>query len=79
MTGRQFKAVRRRLGLGVVQWGALLGYTGNATTISRTVRGYEGRGDDDIPGHIGRLAWLLNARGLAALPPEWLHDAGVLP
>ena len=76
MTGDEFRATRRRLGLSVVQWGLLLGYQGNLNTISKTVRGYEGRRAGDIPEHIGRLAWLLD-RGLDMLPNQWLRGAGI--
>jgi hypothetical protein len=78
MTGKKFQAIRRNRGLSVVQFGLLLGYQGNDATISRTVRGYEARGDrEDVPEHIGRLATMLDHHW-QSVPRDWLFQAGVL-
>lgn len=75
MTGREFQGIRRRNGLSIVQWGLLIGYQGNDRTINKQIRDYEGR--DAVPEHIGRLAYLLDARGVDWLPSEWLRGAGI--
>jgi hypothetical protein len=77
MTGKEFDAIRKRRGLSVVQFGLLLGYQGSTNTISRTVRGYQDRGDDLVPEHIGRLVALVD-RHWQSVPREWLFQAGVL-
>jgi hypothetical protein len=77
MTGKEFDAIRKRRGLSVVQLGLLLGYQGNTNTISRTVRGYQNRGDDPVPEHIGRLVALVDQHW-QSVPREWLFQAGVL-
>ena len=77
MTGHEFKAARKRMGLTVVQMGLLMGYDGNLNTISKTVRGYEARRSERVPGHIGRLVDLLVRTGLQALPLEWLAGAEI--
>jgi hypothetical protein len=77
MTGKEFDAIRKRRGLAVVQFGLLLGYQGSTITISRTVRGYQDRGDAPVPEHIGRLVTLLD-QNWQGVPREWLFEAGVL-
>lgn len=49
MTGNEFRALRKHLGLGVVAFGRWLGYQGNDNTVAKTVRGYEKRRSRDIP------------------------------
>jgi hypothetical protein len=75
MTGQQFREIRHKRGLTVVQLGLLLGYQGNLNTVSKTVRGYEGR--DAVPEHIGRLVTLID-QNWQSVPREWLFEAGVL-
>jgi hypothetical protein len=77
MTGNEFEETRRRRNLSVVQFGLLLGYQGNTNTISRTVRGYQDRGDDTVPEHIGRLVTMLD-QNWQSVPRDWLFQAGVL-
>jgi hypothetical protein len=77
VTGKEFEATRKRHNLSVVQFGLLLGYQGNTNTISRTVRGYQDRGDAPVPEHIGRLVTMLDQHW-QSVPRDWLFQAGVL-
>lgn len=68
MTGEEFKAIRDKLGLSVLQMGRTLGYEGNANTVSVQVRKFEG-GTRDIPPWIGRLVFMYGKHGV---PDEFL-------
>jgi hypothetical protein len=72
MTGAEFKANREEMGCTVGLLGLLLGYRGNLDTITKTVRGYEARGADDVPEHIGRLVYMLKTFGA---PEDWWSAA----
>lgn len=61
MTGEELKAARQRLGLGVVELGRKLGYTGKANSVSVTVRRYER--SDKIPDHIAATVRHLESVG----------------
>lgn len=60
MTSEEFAAIRKRTGLGVVDFGRALGYAGNMNTVSVLVRAYE-RGKKAVPPRIAEVA-----RGLPA-------------
>lgn len=47
MTGKEFRELRLRLRMGVVEFGRALGYVGRANTISVKVRRYERA--DEVP------------------------------
>ena len=63
MTGPEFTAIRKRLGLSTVEMGRALGYEGQDNTVSVTVRRYES-GQRDIPPWIARLAAMYGKHGL---------------
>lgn len=65
MTGRQFAAIRQRLGLSLYDFGRALGYDGNRNTIQVAVKRYEA-GGRDIPPWIGRLATMFDRHGVPA-------------
>lgn len=67
MTGEEFKAIRRELGLSAKAFGAALGYTGVKNTISVQIRRYES-GERPIPPWIERLAVMYGRHGI---PSEW--------
>ena len=71
VSGSEFQAIRRRLGLSVVTFGRALGYAGNDNTVSTVVRRYESDGRP-IPPAIGRLAVMLDRHGI---PAEFLATA----
>jgi hypothetical protein len=60
MTGAEMNEIRRRLKLNVVEFGVELGYSGNAQTISSTIRRYEG-GSRPIPPWIATATRALDA------------------
>lgn len=70
MTGAELHALRRRLGLSVVQMGRALGYASDDATVQRLLRRYE-RGDRLIPPRIAERASHLARDGL---PDGWLDD-----
>lgn len=63
MTGEDFRAIRQRLGLSLVQWGRALGYAGNRNTLQVAVSRYED-GTRDIPPWIERLALMYSRHGV---------------
>lgn len=63
MTGYEFSAIRKRLGLSLYDWGRALGYEGNRNTVQVAVSRYE-RGDRDIPPWIARLAMMFDRHGV---------------
>lgn len=69
MTGKEFAAVRKRLGLGVVEFGRAIGYQGSHDNVSLSVRRFE-RGERPVPVWIERLVTLYERHGI---PPEWLE------
>lgn len=66
MTPQQLKAIRRKLGLSVVDFGRALGYIGNDNSISVTVRRYESD-RQDIPPRIAARATDLYRKMCATL------------
>jgi transcriptional regulator with XRE-family HTH domain len=68
MTGAQLAAIRKRLGLSLVEMGRALGYAGNRNTVQVAVSRYEA-GDRDIPPWIARLAAMYAEHGV---PPRFL-------
>ena len=65
MTGPEFAAIRKSLGLSTVQWGRALGYTGNDNTVSVGIRRYES-GARPLPPWIARLATMYGRHGVPA-------------
>lgn len=59
MSGAEFRAIRRRLGLNKNQFALELGYTGNTHNNVTQIARYEGE-RRLIPLYIARLAWLLD-------------------
>jgi hypothetical protein len=66
MTGPEFSAIRKRLGLSVISWGRALGYQGTDDTVSVTVRRYEAPNGREIPPWIARLALMYDRYGVPA-------------
>lgn len=68
MTGPEFAAIRKRLGLSVIEFGRALGYEGEDNTVSVTVRRYEAPNGRPIP--LDRLArdHVRSLRGARRLP-----------
>lgn len=67
MQGKDFKAIRKSLGLSVKEFGRALGYAGTENTISVQVRRYE-LNSRPIPPWIERLAIMFKRHGV---PPNW--------
>lgn len=63
MTGDEMRAIRKRLGLSVIEFGHAFGYEGSDTTISVTIRRYE-NGMRPIPPWIARLAAMYGRFGV---------------
>lgn len=63
MTGDGLKAIRKRLGLSVIEFGRVLGYEGEDNSVKVAVRRYE-RGDRPVPPWIARLAMMLDRYGV---------------
>jgi hypothetical protein len=63
MTGSEFVAIRKRLGLSTVEMGRALGYEGQDNTVSVTVRRYES-GMRPIPPTIAVLMGIYGSHGL---------------
>jgi transcriptional regulator with XRE-family HTH domain len=68
MTGTQLAAIRKRLGLSLVEFGRALGYEGNRNTVQVAVSRYEA-GAREIPPWIARLAAMYAEHGV---PPQFL-------
>jgi transcriptional regulator with XRE-family HTH domain len=64
MTGPEFAAIRKSLGLSVVAFGRALGYQGTDDTVSVTVRRYEAPNGREIPPWIARLARMYERYGI---------------
>lgn len=64
MTGPEFQAIRKRLGLSVIEMGRALGYEGKDNTVSVTVRRYEAPNGRPIPPWIARLAQMFDRHGV---------------
>ena len=64
MTGPEFAAIRKRLGLSTVEWGRALGYEGEDNTVSVTVRRYEAPNGRPLPPWIARLAAMYDRFGV---------------
>lgn len=69
MTGVEFAAIRKRLGLSVIEMGRALGYQGTDNTVSVTIRRYE-KGAP-IPPWIARLAIMFDRYGV---PEDFLQN-----
>ena len=69
MTGPDFCAIRKSLGLSTIQWGRAIGYTGTDNTVSVGVRRYES-GARPLPPWIARLAHMYGFVGI----PDDIHD-----
>ncbi len=65
MTGRQFRAIRKRLGLTASQWGRALGYVGTDASVSVSVYRLEGR-KDAVPPQVELLARFRKRYGIKA-------------
>ena len=65
VTGDDFRAIRKRLGLSTVEMGRALGYEGQDNTVSVTVRRYES-GMRPIPPTIAVLMGIYRKHGLLA-------------
>ena len=63
MTGPEFRAIRKHLGLTLYAWGRALGYSGNRNTIQCAVQRYE-KGERDIPPWIAKLAEMYERHGI---------------
>jgi|GEM_PF-6589579 len=64
MTGQELAAIRKRLGLSLIQFGRALGYQGEDNTVSVTVRRYEAPNGRPIPPWIARLAIMFDRFGI---------------
>lgn len=64
MTGPEFAAIRKSLGLSVVEFGRAFGYQGSDETVSVTVRRYEAPNGREIPPWIERLALMYEWYGI---------------
>lgn len=76
MTGADLRAIRKSLGLGVVEFGRALGYvdgTDNSTSV--VIRGMES-GHRTITTTVARLAFMYHRHGV---PPAALHITGAQP
>lgn len=63
MTGAELKAIRKSLGLSVIQFARALGYAGNDNTASVQIRRYE-CGSRPIPPRVARLAEMYARHGV---------------
>lgn len=63
MTGPEFRAIRKQLGLTTIQWGRAFGYEGSDNTISVMIRRYES-GGRPLPPWIARLAAMYRDHGI---------------
>jgi transcriptional regulator with XRE-family HTH domain len=64
MTGPEFAAIRKSLGLSVIEFGRAIGYQGTNETVSVTVRRYEAPNGRKIPPWIARLARMYQRYGI---------------
>jgi transcriptional regulator with XRE-family HTH domain len=69
MTGKEFRAIRERLGLTTAAWGRALGYCGTYATITRHIRHFES-GARRIPPTIAVLARMYEQHGLGIAPED---------
>jgi hypothetical protein len=67
LTGADLQALRIMSGLGLVEFGTLMGYRGNGNTISRKLRRLERRGAKDVPPPVAA-----RARAAVGLTPDGL-------
>jgi hypothetical protein len=65
MTGPEFAAIRKSLGLTTAAWGRAIGYTGTDNVVASGVRRYESSGRE-IPTWIARLALMYGRHGIPA-------------
>jgi len=63
MTGPDLKAIRKNLGLSVIQMGRAIGYGGSDRTVNVQIRRYENN-TRDIPEWIARLALMFAKHGV---------------
>lgn len=68
MNSREFAQVRFKTGLGVVEFGGVIGYTGSDATVSRLIRSFED-GTKPIPLYIQRLVAMYRMNGV---PSAWM-------
>lgn len=64
MTGPELKAIRKRLGLSVIEMGRAIGYEGSDNTVNVTMRRYEAPNGRTIPPWIARLAIMFDRFGV---------------
>lgn len=64
MTADEFRAIRLKLGLTVIQWGRALGYAGSDATVTTQIYRFEGGGGREIPETVARLAYMLGRHGV---------------
>lgn len=63
MTGPEFRAIRKKLGLTLWEWGLVLGYRGTRNTIQGDIREYES-GEREIRPMLARLALMYLRHGV---------------
>jgi transcriptional regulator with XRE-family HTH domain len=68
MTGSEFRAIRKSLGLSLREMGRAIGYEGTDGTVSAQINKYE-NGKRDIPPWIARLVAMYGKHGVDA---SWL-------
>ncbi|MGH6792159.1 MAG: hypothetical protein ACRECF_05410 [Methyloceanibacter sp.] len=70
MTGKQFRAIRKKLGFSALRFGRALGYEkGLASTVRAQISRLDS-GDREIPPCIGRLATMFSRHGI---PKDFLE------
>lgn len=74
MEPRDFKSIRDKFGLSVVDWARVLGYDGKRDSVQRTILNYES-GRRDIPGYISSLAIMYERYGI---PADFAADSGLI-
>lgn len=72
MTGSEFAAIRKQLGLTSEEWGLALGYGRSAKSAGVSVRKLEIKRERAIPETVARLALLLSLRG--RIPHGWTSE-----
>lgn len=73
MTGAEFKAIRKRLGLSRAAFGYVLGYQGKAMNVNTLIWQME-RDKKRIMPWTGRLAEMYSQHGI---PCEWMPPADI--
>lgn len=71
MTGSEFRAIRKSLGLTSAQWGQALGYGRTPESAGVSVRKLERKPDRAVPETVARLAVMLRLNGI---PRGWTSE-----